>query len=77
MPTANATEALKRTEMVVVPVPILSDVVIADDLVVPSGIVDLPSFRRWAQSDDFPKRGRIDYYHDRITVDLSMEQLRP
>ena len=38
-------------------------------------IGDLADFRRWALSDDFPQRGRIDYVAGRIEVDLSPEDL--
>lgn len=36
-------------------------------------IRDLADFRRWALSDDFPERGRIDYIAGRIEVDMSPE----
>ena len=36
-------------------------------------IRDLADFRRWALSDDFPQRGRIDYIAGRIEVDMSPE----
>ncbi|MHC4179080.1 MAG: Uma2 family endonuclease, partial [Planctomycetota bacterium] len=32
-------------------------------------------FRRWATSEDFPERGRIDYIAGRIDVDMSPEDL--
>ncbi len=35
----------------------------------------LAEFRAWALSDDFPKRGRIDYIGGRIEVDMSPENL--
>ena len=40
-------------------------------LIIPAGIVDLASFRRWTLSDEFPQRGRIDYIHGQIEVDIS------
>ncbi|RIK76285.1 MAG: hypothetical protein DCC67_14130 [Planctomycetota bacterium] len=36
-------------------------------------IRDLAEFRRWALSDGFPERGRIDYIAGRIEVDMSPE----
>jgi len=36
-------------------------------------IHDLAEFRRWALSDDFPQRGRIDYIAGKIEVDMSPE----
>jgi len=35
----------------------------------------LADFRRWATSEDFPERGRIDYIAGRIDVDMSPEDL--
>ncbi len=42
---------------------------------IPSGIVDLESFRKWARSDEFPERGRIDWVAGRLEVDMSPEDL--
>jgi Uma2 family endonuclease len=42
---------------------------------VPSWVVDLDSFRRWAQSDEFPETGRICYLHGEVWVDMSREQV--
>jgi Uma2 family endonuclease len=36
-------------------------------------IHSLADFRRWATSDEFPERGRIDYIAGRIEVDMSPE----
>lgn len=36
-------------------------------------IRNLEEFRRWALSDEFPQRGRIDYIGGRIEVDMSPE----
>jgi len=36
-------------------------------------IHNLAEFRRWALSDDFPQRGRIDYIAGKIEVDMSPE----
>ncbi len=42
---------------------------------IPPGIVDLESFRKWARSDEFPERGRIDWVAGRLEVDMSPEDL--
>ena len=36
---------------------------------------DLEGFRRWARSDRFPERGRIDYLAGDLEVDMSPEDL--
>src|SRR5438270_9766384 len=46
-----------------------------EGVTIPAWVVDLPSFRRWADSPEFPDRGRITYLCGTIVVDLSMEQL--
>jgi Uma2 family endonuclease len=43
------------------------------DVEIPA-INDLAEFRRWALSDDFPQRGRIDYVAGRIEIDMSPEE---
>jgi len=50
---------------------------VVDDSVVevPDWVVDLESFRRWADDDDFPEKGRISYLCGAVWVDLSMEQI--
>ncbi len=42
---------------------------------IPSSVVDLDTFRRWAQSDEFPEVGRICYLHGEVWVDMSKEQV--
>ena len=42
---------------------------------IPEWVVDLESFRRWADSDDFPEEGRIDYIQGEVWVDMSLEQV--
>jgi Uma2 family endonuclease len=64
-----------RPEPIILHVPIDKEVVLADDVKVPAGIVNLATFRIWAHSNDFPERGRIEYVNGTIFVDLSMEQL--
>ncbi|MBL8794758.1 MAG: Uma2 family endonuclease [Planctomycetia bacterium] len=41
----------------------------------PACVVDLESFRHWADSDEFPERGRYCYLGGIIWVDVSMEEL--
>lgn len=41
----------------------------------PAQITDLDSFRRWARSEDYPRRGWFAYLNGTLWVDLSMEQL--
>lgn len=38
-------------------------------------VVDLASFRDWADSDAFPEHGRIDFLDGEIRVDLTLERL--
>jgi Uma2 family endonuclease len=40
---------------------------------IPSWVVDLDAFRRWACSDDFPQSGRYSYLNGDVWVDTSME----
>jgi Uma2 family endonuclease len=42
---------------------------------VPSWVVDLESFRRWVESDEFPENGRICFLNGEVWVDMSKEQL--
>ncbi len=42
---------------------------------IPEWVVDLTSFHRWAESDEFPEGVRIDYLDGEIWVDDSMEQV--
>src|SRR5713101_2767091 len=42
---------------------------------IPDWVVDLESFRRWADADDFPENGRIWYLPGGVWVDMSKEQL--
>jgi len=42
---------------------------------VPSWVVDLESFRRWADADDFPADGRAFYLKGEVWIDMSKEQL--
>ncbi len=42
---------------------------------VPEGVVDIESFRRWTDTDDFPEQGRIWWLKGEVWVDLSREQI--
>lgn len=42
---------------------------------IPYGISDVGSFRRWARSDSFPERGRIDWVAGKMEVDLAREDV--
>jgi len=44
-----------------------------EQIEIPMDLRSLADFRRWALSDDFPERGRIDYISGRIEVDMSPE----
>lgn len=48
-------------------------VVFEEQVEIPLNLTSLADFRRWAMSDDFPDRGRIDYVAGRIEVDMSPE----
>lgn len=49
-------------------------IVIQDQATIPGWVADLPSFRRWAQSADFPERGRFSFLNSELWVDLAMEE---
>src|SRR5436189_107241 len=53
----------------------MAAIVIAGQVRIPPEVVDLESFRRWARSPKYPKRGWFSYLDGEIWVDLSMEQL--
>jgi hypothetical protein len=42
---------------------------------IPSWVVDLESFRRWADADDFPEDGRAWYLKGEVWIDMSKEQV--
>jgi Uma2 family endonuclease len=42
---------------------------------VPTWVVDLESFRRWADDEDFPEDGRIWYLKGEVWIDMSKEQI--
>lgn len=43
--------------------------------VFPGWVSELESFRRWADDDNFPEKGRISFIEGDVWVDMSMEQL--
>jgi Uma2 family endonuclease len=52
----------------------MATVLLDQEIEIPT-IEDLEGFRRWALSEEFPQRGRIDYIAGRIEVDMSPEDL--
>ena len=50
-------------------------ILIEDSVEIPLNLRSLGDFRRWATSDAFPERGRIDFVAGRIEVDMSPEDL--
>src|SRR5579859_2864569 len=53
----------------------MTDVIVADEVCIPSWVNDLGSFRRWAKSDAYPERGWVSFLDGAIWLDMSMEQL--
>jgi Uma2 family endonuclease len=47
----------------------------ADNVFVPAAVTDLATFRRWADSPEFPEHGRICYLAGEVWIDMSKEQL--
>lgn len=45
------------------------------DVLVPSWVNDLESFRRWSDHPEFPEIGRITFYDGTVHVDMSKEQV--
>ncbi|HZV05202.1 MAG TPA: Uma2 family endonuclease [Gemmataceae bacterium] len=50
-------------------------VIESDEVNIPEWVTDLNSFRRWADSEDFPETGRICYLNGEVWVDMSKEQI--
>lgn len=48
---------------------------LAGEAFIPDWICDLASFRRWTDSQDYPRRGRYSFLQGQLWVDLAMEQL--
>jgi Uma2 family endonuclease len=53
----------------------MSAVVIAEREVIPDGIRDHESYRKWARSPNFPHTGRFSFLAGKIWVDMSPEEL--
>ena len=51
----------------------MATIVLEEQVEIPMNLHSLAEFRRWAVSDGFPDRGRIDYLAGRIEVDMSPE----
>lgn len=52
------------------------NLVLDDTIRIPAGIADdLPAFRRWTKSGNYPRRGHYAYLSGDLWVDLSMETL--
>lgn len=45
------------------------------ELEIPSGLRDLPSFREWVHSPEFPETGRFDWLEGRVEVEVAPEDL--
>lgn len=50
-------------------------IIFEEQIEVPLTIRSLADFRRWAVSDEFPQKGRIDFVAGRIEVDMSPEDI--
>lgn len=53
----------------------MSAVVLEERAVIPDGIRNHESYRRWARSPEFPQTGRFAYLAGKIWVDMSPEEL--
>jgi Uma2 family endonuclease len=53
----------------------MTAVVLKERAVIPHGVVDHESYRRWARSPEFPQTGRFAYLAGKIWVDMSPEDL--
>ncbi len=53
----------------------MSAVVLEERAVIPDGIRNHASYRRWARSPEFPQTGRFAYLAGKIWVDMSPEEL--
>src|SRR5262245_25886383 len=47
----------------------------SDAIHIPRDAYTLDGFRRWAMSDEFPKRGRISFIDGEVIIDMSPEEL--
>lgn len=53
----------------------MCEVIIPDVVSIPDWVSDLDSFRRWADSEEFPEDGRISFLNGQVWVDMSKEQI--
>lgn len=53
----------------------MSTIVLQEQFRIPGSVVDLPSFRAWAVSDEFPRSGRIAWLDGEVWIDMSPEEL--
>jgi Uma2 family endonuclease len=53
----------------------MATVIFEEQLEIPADVRSLADFRRWALSDEFPEKGRIDFITGRIEVDMAPEDL--
>jgi len=60
--------------MVVLSLSALEDQLV-DHVEIPLWVIDVDSFRAWADRTDFPDMGRIDYIKGEVWVDMSKEQI--
>ena len=51
----------------------MSAIVLNEKSVIPTWIDDNESFCRWALSGNYPERGKVSYFKDKVWLDLSME----
>ncbi len=72
MPTGAQVVAILQTPAAPKPT---GCVVFEEQLEVPLNLTSLEELRKWATSDEFPERWRIDYVAGRIEVDMSPEEL--
>lgn len=47
----------------------------SEQVSIPDWVVDLESFRRWADADDFPDTGRVWFLRGKVWVDMSKQQV--
>jgi Uma2 family endonuclease len=47
----------------------------SEKLTIPTWVMDLASFRQWADMDDFPEDGRICWLDSEVWADMSKEQI--
>ena len=53
----------------------MSAIIIGEQVRIPAWVDNLDSFRRWANSDDFPEQGWFSHLKGELWVDLAMEKL--